>query len=443
MRRNRFNIQGALVGLGVLVLLLGWVTAGPAFAEIPAGADEQEEAEASEEEPDSEEDADGQQQRRPGFGGPNQVENQIMLEEIEKPLLQRWADWKSGLVENKGLSFGIDYSAVYLGASDSPGEDSASSGMVRFFGSWYLIGRKSGNTGAFVWKVEHRHAYSDVPPGSFGFEIGYVGLFEPPFSDQGLRLTNLYWRQRLLQGRVALIGGWVDVTDYLDVYALASPWTGFMNFVFSTGSATMALPNEGIGLAAGGMITDKFFAIGGLADSNSDPTDPGDGFDTFFDVREYFKHIEFGWTPSQDQIYLDNVHISFWHADEREAALTPDGWGANFSFSRYLGKKWLPFVRAGYADDGGSLLEKSVSAGFGYQRVQGKNLLGLGLNWGRPSASSFEPGLDDQYTVELFYRWNISREITLTPDLQYLKDPALNPDESSIWVFGLRARLAL
>jgi hypothetical protein len=127
-----------LVGLGVLVLLLGWVTAGPAFAEIPAGADEQEEAEASEEEPDSEEDADGQQQRRPGFGGPNQVENQIMLEEIEKPLLQRWADWKSGLVENKGLSFGIDYSAVYLGASDSPGEDSASSGMVRFFGSWDL-----------------------------------------------------------------------------------------------------------------------------------------------------------------------------------------------------------------------------------------------------------------------------------------------------------------
>jgi porin len=205
----------------------------------------------------------------------------------------------------------------------------------------------------------------------------------------------------------------------------------------------MALPNEGIGLAAGGMITDKFFAIGGFTDSNSDPTDPGDGFDSFFDVREYFKHIEFGWTPSKDQIYLDNVHISFWHTDEREAALTPDGWGANFSFTRYLGKKWLPFIRAGYADDGGSLLEKSVSAGFGYQRAQGKNLLGVGLNWGRPNESSFEPGLDDQYTVELFYRWNISREITLTPDIQYLKDPALNPDESSIWVFGIRARLAL
>jgi porin len=314
--------------------------------------------------------------------------------------------------------------------------------MVRFFGSWDLVGRESGNTGALVWKIEHRHKYSDIPPGSFGFEIGYVGLIEPPFSDAGLILGNLYWRQRLLQGRVALLGGWVDATDYVDVYAMASPWTGFMNFVFSTGSATMPVPNQGIGLAAGGMITDKFFAIGGFADSNSDPANPGDGFDTFFDEHEYFKHLEFGWTPSKDQIYLDNFHVTLWHADEREATLTPEGWGANISFTRYLGKKWLPFFRAGYADDGGSLLERSLSTGFGYQRTPGKNLLGFGFNWGEPSESSFGPGLSDQLTAELFYRWNISREIALTPDLQYIKDPALNPEQSSIWVLGLRARLA-
>jgi porin len=43
----------------------------------------------------------------------------------------------------------------------------------------------------------------------------------------------------------------------------------------------------------------------------------------------------------------------------------------------------------------------------------------------------------------VFYRWNVSREIALTPDLQYVKNPALNPDQDSIWVFGLRARFAL
>jgi len=30
----------------------------------------------------------------------------------------------------------------------------------------------------------------------------------------------------------------------------------------------------------------------------------------------------------------------------------------------------------------------------------------------------------------------------ITTDLQLLINPALNPDQDSIWVFGLRARLA-
>jgi porin len=379
----------------------------------------------------------------PRFGGPDQVEVQIRLDrETERSFLTPYYEWKDRLTENRGLSFGVDYSAAYLGADESPGDDTAASGMVRFFGSWDLTGRGTKNTGALNWKIEHRHAYTDVAPGGFGLNLGYVGLIEPPFSDQGLRLTNLYWRHRVKDGKVAVVGGWVDATDYVDVYGLASPWTGFLNFAFSTGSATIPVPTEGLGVAAGGMVTDRIFLIGGLADANSDPTDPVEGFDTFFSTREYFKHFEVGWTPSQGQIYLDNAHLTIWQADEREEAETPSGWGANISYSRYLKQKWMPFFRAGYAKDGGSLLQKSVSVGFGYQRIPGQSLLGLGFNWGEPNESTFEPGLDDQYTLELFYRWQIAREIALTPDVQYLKNPALNPDQDAIWIFGLRARLA-
>ena len=89
----------------------------------------------------------------------------------------------------------MDYSAAYLSANNSTGEDSAGGGIPRFYGSWDLVGRESGNTGAFVWKVEHRHAYSEVAPSGFGFDIGYIGLIEPPFSNQAWRWTNFYWRQ--------------------------------------------------------------------------------------------------------------------------------------------------------------------------------------------------------------------------------------------------------
>jgi len=380
--------------------------------------------------------------RAPHWGGPDAVGNLLRNDAaVDRPsLFDSYFEWKAVLVEKHGLSFSIDYSAVYLGASESPGDDRASSGMVRFYGAWDLVGRGTKNTGAFVWKVEHRHAYTHVAPSGFSFELGNIGLIEPPFSDQGLRLTNLYWRQRFKSGRVTLLGGFVDPTDYLDVYALASPWTGFLNFAFSTGTTTIPVPNEGFGLGAGAMVTDSIFLIGGLTDINADPTDPWQTVDSFFSDHEYFKHFEIGWTPSHDRIYLDNVHLTLWHADEREEAVTPSGWGANFSWTHYINDRWLPFVRAGYADEGGSLMQKSVSIGFGYQKNPGRNLLGFGLNWGEPNENTWEPGLPNQYTAELFYRWQVSKAIAITPDVEYLINPALNPEADSIWVFGLRVR---
>jgi porin len=105
--------------------------------------------------------------------------------------------------------------------------DDAFSGMYRMFGTWEAFSDGQGNSGTLIWKLEHRHAYgSNTPPGSLGFELGYAGIFLPPFSDQGTRLTNLYWRQRMKGGNLVFVGGFVDVTDYMDVYMLASPWTG-------------------------------------------------------------------------------------------------------------------------------------------------------------------------------------------------------------------------
>ena len=64
------------------------------------------------------------------------------------------------------------------------GEESAASGMVRFFGFWDLVDRGGKNKGSLNWKVEHRHKYTDIPVSGLGFESGYVGLIGAPFSNQ-------------------------------------------------------------------------------------------------------------------------------------------------------------------------------------------------------------------------------------------------------------------
>ena len=68
---------------------------------------------------------------------------------------------------------------------------------------------------------------------------------------------------------------------------------------------------------------------------------------------------------------------------------------------------------------------------------------GPGSVGGRSSRTrSLGRGARDQYTVEAYYRVELAEHLTVTPDIQLIKDPALDTDEDFIWVAGLRARLA-
>jgi len=373
--------------------------------------------------------------RSPGFGGPDAVVNQLAEDELH------WDDWKKSLKADHGFSFSMDYTAVLLTANETFSDGTGAGGIARIYGAWDLV---DDGAGSLVWKFEHRHAYGDTSPFDFSLgQMGYVGLQEPPFNDSNFRTQNLFWRHRLNGGRATLLAGILDPTDFVDAFALASPWLHFMNFGFSTGSAGIGLPNDAaVGVAYGSMVTDNYYMIASLTDTNGDPSDPFSGFDNFFSDNEYFTSVEIGWTSSHERIIFDNTHITVWHKDRQVAAGVNSGWGVAFSFSRYLDDNFMPFVRGAYADDGGSLLQKSFSVGMGYQTAAFSGLLGVGLNWGEPNEDTFSPGLKDQYAIEAFYRVPIGKRVAVTADTQLIKDPALNPAESTIWMFNLRARVA-
>ncbi len=372
-----------------------------------------------------------EENKQAGFGSPDTVDNQI-----DKDGKGRDQSAKDSLAE-KGIKLALDYSFVGLGANDTlPGaDDTSGGGMLRLYGSWDAVNRGENNVGGLVWKLEHRHAYTDTAPKYFMFDAGGLGLITPPFSDEGTRLTNLYWRQRFNDGNSIVTAGLLDATDHFDVYALASPWTGFMNFAFSTGSTTVALPGDAaFGVAAGTMLSDKVFLIGGITDMESDPTKPLESVSRFFEDGHHFKSVELGWTKNKDSIYTDNIHLSLWQADESEMQGSTKGHGAVVSFSRMLGP-WLPFVRAGVSEDAGALSEKSLSTGFGYYGLGGKsNNLGAAINWA-------DTGDKDQITAEIFYLIKPLPWLEITPDIQIVQNPALHPEENQLIIIGLRGRL--
>jgi porin len=361
---------------------------------------------------------------------------------LDVNLQQSWSDWKASIKDRTGLDFGLDYIALGYVASDSPGENTAATGVFRVFGEWELTGRGTENTGSLLFQGGNRHRLDTVPVKDFAGELGYAGIIGPTYSDQEWRLTHLYWRQLFAEGRGAVYLGLLDTTDYTDAYALASPWQGFANLAFQTGSGTIGgLPDAALGVAAGYFVNDNFYVGGGIVDANADAANPFS--DSLFDQGETFKSFEFGWTTGSAARFFNNYHLTFWQIDERKEEGTPDGYGVAFSVSHVVDEHWLPFLRGGWSEGGDALYEVSISAGFGYSQDISSSLFGLGVNWSRPSEDTFGVKLDDQITVEVFQRWQLTEGIELTPSIQYIQNPALKPEKDSIALFGLRFRAAL
>lgn len=380
----------------------------------------------------------------PQFGGASSVagtlnEDAEIASQTPEKRLQSWFELKDRLEERYGLALGIDYTALAQHYSESEVDDkNAAGGIARLFGTWTLYERNTGDTGSLTFKIENRHRLKTaLAPQDAGIAAGSAVPTGTAFSNKYSLLSNLFFKQRLRGGNASVLMGFVDTTDYVDVYGLISPWLHFQNLSFLT-NPTIAAPDQGLGLAVGGMLTPNIYGTLGLADANGDPSLSRNPFESFFDTAEYFTHAEIGWTSNKDRIYLDNMHLTWWHADERSAAIVPESWGLTFSAAKFLNDTWLPFIRVGYSEGGAALMRRSIAGGIGL-RIRNKDVAGIALGWGAPSDTT----LRDQTALEAFYRWQLNDILALTPSAQVIHDPSLAPTEDRIIVLGLRARKAL
>lgn len=385
--------------------------------------------------------------KRGKLGGPSSPSAQLEEDdELKKPVfrfpwfdsaLQPWFDFKGRLNERYGLQFGAAYTALYQGVNDAPSgaEDEAGVGIARMFGRWTLLGRGTENHGSLVFSVDNRHRLgTDIAPGGLGFNVGYLGVPGTLFSDVGTVLVDLNWQQALNDGRSGFVIGRYDPSDFMDVLGYANPWTTFQNLsiLFNT---SIALHDSSAGFAIGHFFTDQWFGLVTVNDGNGTISDVG----IFEDGAEFFTQAEIGWTPSKDQRYFRNIHVTGWHTDDRDKTAVEESWGftvaANWTSEDKL---WMPFLRSGWSEGSAPLMNATATIGLLHYIAHRSDLVGVGANWGNPSDTS----LRHQYTGELFYRVQLAQNLAITPSIQWLIDPALNPDENMITVFGLRARMA-
>lgn len=248
------------------------------------------------------------------------------------------------------------------------------------------------------------------------------------------------WVQHFANGRAGFAVGRLAFDAYLDAFPFQTLSKGFMNRALILPATLPTTGLGGLGAVAKGFVTDHFWVGAQFHDANAANGDFD--FDTFQE-GEFIKAVEVGYTPSIAQRGTHRVQFTYWEKDAREMAGTPKGTGWSLSGAWQLSDKLWPFVRIGHSDGGGGVAaEDSISGGLQYT-VKQDEVFSIGAGWAKPSATTFGPGLDDETVIEASYRFQVYKNLSLTPDVQVIFNPANNPSESSLWVFGLRAILTL
>jgi porin len=392
------------------------------------------------------------------MGGPKSVGAQLEVDNQEKAFYFRipirymkpWYDLKANLNKNLGLQLGINYTTLFLSASagiDSSSRKTASSGILDIQLGWNLVGRESGkNKGTLFLKINSRHAYGDITPPMFHgiFESGYYGLPGVGYNDYTIRVLELNWQQNLFDDKVNFVVGKVDPTNYFNFHGLIVPWQHYMGYGASV-SGTVNWPDPGTGIIASYKFTDSIYLMGGLTDVRGDIYESGKWLyfgENFFEGN-FFKAVEVGYVPSMPERYFRKISITYWNTDPYTSAGGSEisrGEGIAFSAHWFFQERYIPYVRFAFSNGNGenAFYKKDVQIGHGL-RFRTHDILGIGLSW----AETNIPDAKSQYTAEVFYRFNLTAHLEITPDFQYIINPTLNGNESSLFYWGIRGRITL
>jgi len=350
--------------------------------------------------------------------------------------LNRFYEFKDRVQQSSGLKWAVDYTVLMQHASfTESGEDTASSSVFRILGTWLNVGDRDKAHGKLVWKMETRNPiFGNPTPRDMGFDTGSA-LSTANFKELDYwGITDLYWAQRFNGAEHAFLVGHMDPGDWADQYPGLNAWTSFMNDAFYN-NPTEAIPKRGFGIVGQTFFTDNLYLMGGVHDANG--KDGKLDFSSFWNNREWFKWAEFGYRGSKRNVSArHNVHLHYWHQDEREEAAVEKSWGWAFTYSAKNDRGGLAFVRAGYSKGDAAQMRRFIGAG-GTFRLFGRDTLGMAVSWGSPPDKT----LRNQVTGEIFYRVHVTQNLTITPNWQLTFRPSFTLEKDWVSIPGLRMRL--
>ena len=366
-------------------------------------------------------------------------------------LLEPWFALKQGWRTKYGLTIGGSYGILWQNYSQSLiGEDNAVGGKFALNAGYQVFKRDQPDALWFELVIEDRRPVgTELPPVLGGVAAGSVSLTTTSWGEFDIGITQAYLRQNLFGNRFQYAVGKIFAPNFVHAY----PFFDDNRQFFNQGTATfIPIPLRGFG-GVGAFYPiegSRFYVKSGMYTLLSDDT--GFTADDFFTKAEHFYHLDLGFSglarsplPLQARGPMDvnNVYITGWFRNAQEDG-TPEAVGVAGNANYIVGGNYMVFGRGGWTN--GSLIRGFAATGVGWRPPSAPgDLFGVGFSWAHPTRGELVPGLDalrDQYTWEVFYRFSLTPNLALTPDLQLVRNPSLTPATDRLWVFGFRSRVS-
>ena len=343
-----------------------------------------------------------------------------------------YGDWKQALSDTYGLSYLIEDRLIMQWGDRTDIYDNELNLIVR----QEFLQSAQGSLSFNLWG-QFANSLGSTTGGEFQADLGILsplngGNSGPDTSNEILQMFALEYispdeRWRVQAGKLAL-RTLVNLNRYAhgDSEMFFSPMLGNNPVVPYTAQ---------LGLGVFGQYQADNWSVSGLV--RAPDTELGLSTDAWNDGDRGYV-VEAALTPTFSGLG-DGVYRLTWSLDEANGALPRmETW--SLSLDQDFGERVGGFFRYARADKTFRDFERRAAIGFQVKKPLGftHDRLGVGAWWGNPTDDT----LNDERGFEVFYRAQVTPYLQITPNVQFVDNPALS-NESSEVVFGLRLRLAL
>ncbi len=341
------------------------------------------------------------------------------------------------------LSLGMSYTSIYQSAPEAPTPHYTWVGSYDLYGAWHLVDSASLGDGTLGFVYRDRNVWAPLTGNELAADVGLPWGINNSGSAGYNRFNQVWWQQSLMDGKLIIQAGKIDQTTHFNTNRVASSDGRDFMMQSLVYSQTIAFPANGLGFNVRYWPDPHLYVDAGLADANGDPDrKPNDSIDSFLEGH-YFEAFEVGFVPDMKTISPalgeGTYRLMGWHT--AEASNHGAGAGVALSADQELPNQMVPFMRVGYCPAGAGRTSTEVDWGVvsvaPFERSTDR--LGFGASWAKPTA----PSTGNQFAFEFFYRAQAVDGLQITPDVEFVVDPALNPNSNFQAVFGIRVRAYL